>query len=109
MGMGGGGLGWEAQARVWRSLLGFRPARARVWIGEEGVVVLRNLRASRRTYLPVKPEAPRIIRSNFESGFEGSSMVCVGFWINGGFCEGERRSVWVLVRVKVEVEEDDVP
>lgn len=27
--------------------------------------VLRNLRASLRTYLPVKPDAPRIIRSNF--------------------------------------------
>jgi len=31
--------------------------------GEDGV--LRNLRASLRTYLPVKPDAPKIIRSNF--------------------------------------------
>lgn len=31
--------------------------------GEEGV--LRNLSASLRTYLPVKPDAPKIIRSNF--------------------------------------------
>jgi hypothetical protein len=27
--------------------------------------VLRNLRASLRTYLPVKPDAPKIIRSSF--------------------------------------------
>ncbi|KAJ1398750.1 sodium pump decarboxylase [Sesbania bispinosa] len=31
---------------------------------DEEEVLLRNLRASLRTYLPVKPDAPRIIRSN---------------------------------------------
>ena len=45
----------------WVSLVGLRPAKAKVFRGEEGV--LRNLRASLMTYLPVKPEAPKIIRS----------------------------------------------
>lgn len=72
MGIGGGGFGWEAQARVWRSLSGFRPARARVLRGEEGV--LRNLRDSWTTYLPVKPDAPRMTRSYFEA-VEGCSMI----------------------------------
>lgn len=59
--MFGGGLGVEAHARVWEILLGFRPARARVLRGEAGVE--RNLRASRTTYFPVNPEAPRMRRS----------------------------------------------
>jgi len=41
--------------------VGLRPARARDLRGEEGT--LRNLRASLTTYFPVKPEAPKIIRS----------------------------------------------
>lgn len=57
--MGGGELGCEAHWRVWVSLLALRPARARVLRrGWE-----RNLRASFTTYLPVKPEAPTMIRS----------------------------------------------
>lgn len=64
IGMGGGGLGWEDQIRVWASFVGFRPAMAMA-MEVRGDWVLRNLRASLRTYLPVKPEAPRIIRSNF--------------------------------------------
>lgn len=59
--MFGGGLGVEAHARIWEILLGFRPARARVLRGEAGVE--RNLRASRTTYFPVNPEAPRMRRS----------------------------------------------
>lgn len=55
-------MGEEAHERVWESLEGLRPARARVLRGEEGL--LRNFRASRTTYLPVKPEAPRITTSN---------------------------------------------
>lgn len=43
------------------SLVRLRPAKAKDLRGEEGV--LRNLRASWTTYLPVKPEAPRIMRS----------------------------------------------
>lgn len=61
MGMGGGGFGWEAHWRVWVSFVGLRPAKARDFRGEEGV--LRNLRASFTTYFPVKPEAPRMMRS----------------------------------------------
>lgn len=41
------------------SLVGLRPARAIVLRGGWP----RNLRASFTTYLPVKPDAPRIIRS----------------------------------------------
>lgn len=55
-------MGEEAHVRDWESLEGLRPARARVLRGEEGL--LRNFRASRTTYLPVKPEAPRITTSN---------------------------------------------
>lgn len=61
MGIGGGGSGWVAHLRVWVSLAGLRPARAMEPRGEDGV--LRNLSASLTTYLPVKPEAPRIMRS----------------------------------------------
>lgn len=57
----GGGLGFEAHFRVWDSFVGFRPAMAMELRGD----LLRNLSASLRTYLPVKPEAPRIMRSNF--------------------------------------------
>lgn len=57
--MGGGGFGCEAHWRVWVSLVGLRPARAMVLRGGWE----RNLRASLTTYLPVKPEAPRMIRS----------------------------------------------
>lgn len=63
MGRDGGGLGFEAHWRVWASFVGLRPAMAMEVRGEDDV--LRNLRASLRTYLPVKPDAPRIIRSNF--------------------------------------------
>lgn len=66
--MGGGGSGRVAHWRVWVSFEGLRPAMAmelnlRV-DDEDEEVLLRNLRASLRTYLPVKPDAPRIIRSN---------------------------------------------
>ena len=61
MGIGGGGSGWVAHFRVWVSLAGFRPAKAMDLRGEDGV--FRNFTASLTTYLPVKPEAPRIIRS----------------------------------------------
>jgi len=57
----GAGLGLEAHSRARVSFCGLRPAMAMDLRGEDGV--LRNLRASRRTYLPVKPEAPRIMRS----------------------------------------------
>lgn len=43
------------------SLAGLRPAKAMVLSGEEGT--LRNLRVSLTTYLPVKPEAPKMMRS----------------------------------------------
>lgn len=43
------------------SLAGLRPAKAMDLSGEEGT--LRNLRASLTTYLPVKPEAPKMMRS----------------------------------------------
>lgn len=61
MGIEGGGLGWEAQERAWVNFDSFRPAKARLFNGEEGV--LRNLRASLITYLPVKPDAPKIMIS----------------------------------------------
>lgn len=63
MGISGDGvlLGREAQLRVWASFDGSRPAIAR----ELKLLVLRNFRASLRTCLPVKPEAPRITMSNF--------------------------------------------
>ena len=61
-GIGGGELGCAAHLRVSVSFVGFRPARAKDLSGEEGEG-LRNLRASRTTYLPVKPEAPRIMKS----------------------------------------------
>lgn len=62
----GGGLGFEAQFRVWDSFVGFRPAMAMELRGDcDCDELLRNLSASLRTYLPVKPEAPRIMRSNF--------------------------------------------
>lgn len=61
MGMDGGEFGWAAHLRVWVSLVGLRPAKARDLRGEAGV--FRNFRASLTTYLPVKPEAPRIMRS----------------------------------------------
>lgn len=55
---------WEGEAH-WRAcltLVGLRPAKAKLLIGEEGR--LRNFKASLTTYLPVKPEAPSIITSN---------------------------------------------
>ena len=61
-GIDGGELGWAAHLRVSDSFVGFRPARAKDLRGEEGDG-LRNLRACRTTYLPVKPEAARIIKS----------------------------------------------
>jgi len=60
MGMGGGGLGLAAQLRAWANLEGSRPAMARE------LKLFRNFKASLRTCLPVKPEAPRITMSNFE-------------------------------------------
>lgn len=62
MGMGGGGLGLAAQLRVWANLEVSRPAIAME------LKLVRNFRASLRTCLPVKPEAPRITMSNFEVG-----------------------------------------
>lgn len=60
MGMeGGGGFGAAAHLSDWVNFDGFRPAKAMDLSGE----VLRNLRASRTTYFPVKPEAPRIMMS----------------------------------------------
>lgn len=64
---GGGGSGRVAQFRVWVSFDGFRPAIAmelNLRDDEEVLVVLRNLRDSLRTCLPVKPDAPRIMTSN---------------------------------------------
>ena len=61
MGIAGGGLGWVAHSRACANFEGFRPARARVLRGEKGLP--RNLRASLTTYLPVKPEAPRMMIS----------------------------------------------
>ncbi|KAL4322626.1 hypothetical protein AHAS_Ahas14G0229300 [Arachis hypogaea] len=63
MGISGGGplLGPMAHWRAWESLDGFRPASAMDLSGEDGT--LRNLRASRTTYLPVNPETPRITAS----------------------------------------------
>lgn len=57
----GDGSGRVAHWRVWVSFDGLRPAKAMDLRGEEWV--LRNLRVSLRTCLPVKPDAPRIIRS----------------------------------------------
>lgn len=57
----GGGFGRDAHRRASESLDVLRPAKARVLRGEFGT--LRNLRASRTTYLPVKPEAPKITMS----------------------------------------------
>lgn len=51
MGTAGGGEGAAAHRSAATILSGERPARARVWRGEEGA--RRNLRASRMTYLPV--------------------------------------------------------
>lgn len=51
----------EAHFRVWANLVELRPAKARVLRGEFGV--LTNLRASLTTYLPVKPDAPKMIMS----------------------------------------------
>ena len=62
-GIDGGELGCAAHLRVSISFVGFRPARAKDLRGEEEEEGLRNLRASRTTYLPVKPEAPRIMKS----------------------------------------------
>lgn len=61
IGIEGGGFGWVAQERAWVNFDSLRPAKARFFKGEEGV--LRNLRASLITYLPVKPDAPKIIMS----------------------------------------------
>lgn len=61
MGIEGGGFGWVAQERAWLIFDSFLPAKARFFNGEQGV--LRNLRASLITYLPVKPDAPKIIMS----------------------------------------------
>lgn len=61
IGIGGGGFGHVAHLRDWESLLGFLPAKAMDFRGEEGA--FRNFRASLITYLPVKPEAPKMIRS----------------------------------------------
>lgn len=61
MGICGGGLGWDAHWRAWATLDGLRPDKARDFNGEDGT--LKNLRASRITYLPVKPEAPKITMS----------------------------------------------
>lgn len=52
----GGGFGWAAHWRDWVSRVELRPAKARVFNGEDGV--WKNLRASRTTYLPVNPDAP---------------------------------------------------
>ncbi|KAK2359482.1 putative mitochondrial saccharopine dehydrogenase oxidoreductase [Trifolium repens] len=60
----GGWLGFEAHLRVWANLVGFRPAMA-MELRDDDDWLLKNLRVSLRTYLPVKPDAPRIIRSNF--------------------------------------------
>lgn len=62
IGMAGGESGWAAHCKACANLEGFRPARARVLRGVEGLL-RRNLRASRTTYLPVKPEAPRMMMS----------------------------------------------
>lgn len=61
-GMGGGEWRLAAHLRVSDSFVGFRPARAKDLRGEEGEG-LRNWRACRTTCLPVKPEAPRIMKS----------------------------------------------
>lgn len=61
IGIWGGGFGRAAHWRAWESLELLRPAIAKLFNGEEGA--LRNLRASLMTYLPVKPEAPKIITS----------------------------------------------
>lgn len=50
-----------AQERAWLNFDSLLPAKAMFFNGEEGV--LRNLRASLITYLPVKPDAPKIIMS----------------------------------------------
>lgn len=60
-GMSGWEFGPEAHLRASESLDGLRPANASDLRGELGV--LRNFRASRTTYFPVKPEAPKITTS----------------------------------------------
>nr|GFB02205.1 hypothetical protein [Tanacetum cinerariifolium] len=62
MGMLLGYDGW-AQFKVCVSLDGFLPAKAKVLRGEWLLLLLRNLRVSRTTYLPVKPDAPKITMS----------------------------------------------
>lgn len=57
----GGGSGWAAQTRAWERRVVLRPAKAMDLRGEDGE--FKNLRASLITYLPVNPEAPRIMRS----------------------------------------------
>lgn len=90
MGRDGGGLGRDAHCRAWVSFEGLRPAMAMEVRGEEGL--LRNLSASRRTYFPVKPEAPRMMRS------KRSPPLGLGFtWsgsISGGCREEEFRVVF---------------
>nr|GFB10902.1 hypothetical protein [Tanacetum cinerariifolium] len=61
MGMLLGYDGW-AQFKACVSLDGFLPAKAKVLRGEL-LLLLRNLRVSRMTYLPVKPDAPKITMS----------------------------------------------
>lgn len=72
MGMDGGGSGRVVHWRIWASLVGLRPAIAMELNDDDEEVVLRNLRACLRTCLPVKPDAPRIIRSNV--GAVGTAM-----------------------------------
>lgn len=60
--MGGGGFGWDAQERDSESLWWSRPAMAKER-ERDGFWGLMNLRVSRMTYFPVKPDAPKMIRS----------------------------------------------
>nr|GEY83692.1 hypothetical protein [Tanacetum cinerariifolium] len=62
MGMLLGYDGW-AQFKACVSLDGFLPAKAKVLRGELLLLLLRNLRVSRTTYFPVKPDAPKITMS----------------------------------------------
>nr|GEY69935.1 integrase, catalytic region, zinc finger, CCHC-type, peptidase aspartic, catalytic [Tanacetum cinerariifolium] len=54
--------GW-AQFKAYVSLDGFLPAKAKVLRGELLLLLLRHLRVSRTTYLPVKSDAPKITMS----------------------------------------------
>lgn len=87
----GGRCGEAAQLRASDSLDGLRPAKARDLRGELGT--LRNLIASRTTYFPVNPEAPRIMTSKI-LGLFSAIFFCRDF--SGMKKVDSSRSRWVL-------------